>query len=186
MSDTFPVGPRRDSLDRLVPEVYDELRRVARRQLRRVAAEGAGALATDELVHETYLKLRAAQPTGWADEAHFYGIAAHAMRQILVDLARREGARKRGGGRRATTLTSRHGAYEIQLDDLVALDEALEQLNAVDGRLRRIVEFLFFSGMTQDQVAQLLGVSIRTIEREWKKAKLFLYRALHGDSGRSE
>lgn len=195
MPTEFPTdkstGPRRaspspDQLDALVPLVYDELRRIARRQIRRVgAADRSGILSTDELVNEAYLKLNAAAPTRWVDQTHFCGVAAHAMRQVLVDYARREQAQKRGGGRRATTLSSRHGAYEIQLDELIALDDALDQLDKVDTRLRRIVEYLFFSGMTQEQVANLLGVSTRTVEREWKKAKLFLYRALHGDAATS-
>jgi len=179
-------GPGADPIDALLPQAYDELRQIARRQLRRVGAgNGSGILCTDELVHEAYLKLSAAAPTEWADDAHFYGVAAHAMRQILVDFARREQAQKRGGGRRATTLSSGHGGFEIQLDELIALDQALEQLDAVDTRLRRIVEYLFFSGMTQEQVAKLLGLSTRTIEREWKKAKLFLYRALNEDAALS-
>jgi RNA polymerase sigma factor (TIGR02999 family) len=164
----------------VVPLVHDELRRIARRQLRRVgAAPGAGVLCTDELVNEAYLKLSAGAGPEWVDVAHFCGVAAHAMRQVLVDHARREHAQKRGGDLRATTLSARHGAYEIRLDDLLALDQALDKLDAVDTRLRRIVEYLFFSGMTQEQVARLLDVSTRTVEREWKKAKLFLYRALH-------
>lgn len=166
------------SLDTLVPMVHDELRRIARRQLRRVGS-GGGVLCTDELVNEAYLKLSAGAPADWVDLAHFCGVAAHAMRQVLVDQARREQAKKRGGGLHATTLSSRHGAYEMQLDELLALDQALDQLDAVDDRLRRIVEYLFFSGMTQGQVAELLQVSTRTVEREWKKAKLFLYRVLH-------
>jgi len=186
-TDESPTTGRRhssrlDRLDALVPLVYDELRRIARRQLRRVGtAGGTGVFSTDELVNEAYLKLSAAAPTVWADEEHFCGVAAHAMRQILVDHARREQAQKRGGGRRATTLSSRHGTYEIELDELLALDRALDQLDHVDTRLRRIVEYLFFSGMTQQQVASLLHVSTRTVEREWKKAKLFLYRAIQGD-----
>lgn len=176
----LPAAP--ESVDTLVPLVHDELRRIARRQLRRVgAAPGPGVLCTDELVNEAYLKLSAGAGTDWVDLAHFCGIAAHAMRQVLVDHARRAHAQKRGGGLRATTLSARHGAYEIRLDDLLALDQALDQLDAVDSRLRRIVECLFFSGMTQVQVAALLDVSTRTVEREWKKARLFLYRALHED-----
>ncbi len=186
MSTELPIDKSPDPLDALVPLVFDELRRIARRQLRRVgAADGNGVLCTDELVNEAYLKLSAASPTGWVDKAHFCGVAAHAMRQILVDFARRDQAQKRGGGRRPATLSSRHGAYEIQLDELIALDQALEQLDRVDTRLRRIVEYLFFAGMTQEQVANLLGVSTRTVEREWKKAKLFLYRAVHGDTALS-
>jgi RNA polymerase sigma factor (TIGR02999 family) len=170
-------------VDALVPLVHDELRRIARRHLRRVGAEGGrGVLCTDELVNEAYLKLRAGAGADWVDRAHFCGVAAHAMRQVLVDHARREQAQKRGGGLRATTLSSRHGAYETRLDELLALDEALDKLDVVDTRLRRIVEHLFFGGMTQEQVAGLLDVSTRTVEREWKKAKLFLYRALHEDA----
>lgn len=174
---------RVDDLDAIVPVVFDELRRIARRQLRRSGAPVKGdVLCTDELVNEAYMKLSSAAPAVWADRAHFYGVAAHAMRQILVDFARREHAAKRGGGQQMTTLSVRHGAYEIRLDEMIALDEALDRLDAVDERLLRIVEYVFFAGMTHEQVAKLLGISTRTVEREWKKAKLFLYTTLHGDS----
>lgn len=189
---TDPAGPREGTpatvrgLDALVPLVYDELRRIAKRQLRRVGGrDGVGLLSTGDLVNEAYLKLHAASPTTWVSEAHFYGVAAHAMRQILVDHARRAQAAKRGGGVQRTTLSARHGAYEIDLDELIALDEALDRLDEVDTRLRRIVEWLFFSGMTQRQVAELLGVSTRTVEREWRKAKLFLHRLLRPDASTS-
>jgi len=182
LADECPRGSDSVQVDVLVSVVHDELRRVARRQLRRLGAvEGSGVLCTDELVNEAYLKLSSATATEWINKAHFFGVAAHAMRQILVDHARREQALKRGGGRSATTLSSRHGAYEIQVVELIALDQALDRLDRVDTRLRQIVEYLFFSGMTHEQVAKLLGVSTRTVEREWKKAKMFLYRALQGD-----
>lgn len=178
-----PGASRRSdaAFDDLVPVVHDELRRIARRQLRRVGAAEGGVLSTDELVNEAYMKLRAAAPTAWRDDAHFFGVVAHAMRQILVDHARRAQARKRGGGLLATTLSSQHGAVEIRLDELIALDEALDRLDAVDSRLRLVVEYLFFGGMTQAQVADLLGVSTRTVEREWKKARMFLLRTLRGE-----
>ena len=160
--------------DGLYPLVYEELKRIARHQLRGDA--GAATLSTTELVHETFLKLGGA--AGWEGRGHFFGAAARAMRQVLVDFARRRGSAKRGGELARVSLSDVEGELAVQLDGLVALDEALDRLNAVDERLRQIVELRFFAGLSEREVAELLGVTPRTIERCWVKARLFLLREL--------
>jgi RNA polymerase sigma factor (TIGR02999 family) len=167
----------RHAFDRLLAMVYDTLKEIAHRQLS-VRRRGS-ALCTTELVHEAYFKLAGRGGELWADRAQFCGIAANAMRQVLVDQARYRNATKRGGGDEAITLTAGHGAVDPSVVDVLALDQALERLGERNERLRRVVEYLFFGGMTQEEVAVVLGVSTRTIERDWLKAKLFLHRELH-------
>ena len=167
------------ALDDLYPLVYEELKRVARRQLRVVAS----SLSTTELVHETFLKLSANPPSGWDGRGHFFGTAARAMRQVLVDFARRRGAAKRGGELARVSLTDAEGELAVELDEIVALDEALDQLDAVDQRLRRVVELRFFAGLGEREVAEILGVTPRTVERDWVKARLFLLRTLEESRG---
>jgi RNA polymerase sigma factor (TIGR02999 family) len=161
----------------LLATVYDTLKGIARRQLSR-RRRGA-ALCTTELVHEAYFKLSGQAEHEWRDRAHFCAIAASAMRQVLVDQARRLNAAKRGGGAEPISLTAGHGAVDASVVDVLALDEALDRLGALNERLRQVVEYLFFGGMTQQEVAELLGVSTRTVERDWLKARMFLHRELH-------
>ena len=165
------------AFDLLLAMVYDTLKRIARRQL--WLRRNGATLCTTELVHEAYFKLAGQAGSGWQDRAHFCGIAASAMRQVLVDHARHRNAAKRGGGDQPITLTSWQDAGEASVVDVLALDEALDRLGALNERLRRVVEYLFFGGMTQEEVATVLGVSTRTVERDWLKAKLFLHRELH-------
>jgi RNA polymerase sigma factor (TIGR02999 family) len=167
------------AFDRLLPLVYASLKEIAHRQLRRHA--GPPTLCTTDLVHETYLKLVRQAPVEWAGEAHFYGVAARAMRQVLVDNARRRGAAKRGGDARLT-LTSQQLTFELNATELLALDEALDRLDRLNRRLRQVVEYRFFAGMEEQQIAQLLGVSTRTVERDWTKARLFLHRELYPEA----
>jgi len=162
---------------RLLAMAYDTLKEIARRQLSRRRRESA--LCTTELVHEAYFKLAGQATPSWEDRAHFCGIAANAMRQVLVDHARRRTAAKRGGDADPVTLTAGHAAVEPSVVDVLALDEALDRLGELNDRLRRIVEYIFFGGMTHEEVAEVLGVSTRTVERDWLKAKLFLHRELH-------
>ncbi|MFI5228021.1 MAG: ECF-type sigma factor [Gemmatimonadales bacterium] len=162
------------ALDDLYPLVYDELKRVARQQLR----ASASTLSTTELVHETFLKLAANPPAGWEGRSHFFGTAARAMRQVLVDFARRRGAAKRGGELARVSLSDAEGELAVELDEIVALDEALDRLDAVDPRLRQVVELRFFAGLAEREVAELLGVTPRTVERDWVKARLLLLRDL--------
>lgn len=164
-----------DAVDRLYPVVYDELRGVAARQLRR---ERPGhTLHPTALVHEAYLKM-AGSPAEASDRAHFLALAARAMRQILVDHARRRGARKRGGDWHPTTLTDGSGSIELDPTELIALDRALETL---DERQRQVVECRFFGGMEETEIAEALNVSERTVRRDWVKARAWLYRELYPD-----
>lgn len=161
------------ALDRLVPLVYEELRSLAKRELYR--EQQGHTLHATALVHEAYLKLAGSRMPA-SDRAHFLAIAARAMRQVLVDHARRRKAVKRGGDMVCTTLTDGGAPVEFRPDELIALDEALEKL---DPRQRQIVEFRFFAGMEEKEVADVLGVSDRTVRREWVKARAWLYRAMY-------
>lgn len=165
-----------EAFDRLMPLVYQDLRQVAHKQLRR---ERGPSLETTALVHELYLKLIKQADVDWEGRSHFYGIAARAMRQILVDFARKRQAEKRGGDWRRTTFTNRHLGFEMNLEEILALDEALEELGTVDERQRRVVEMRFFGGMTVDEIATVLGVTSRTVHRDWTKARAWLYSELY-------
>lgn len=164
------------ALDLLMPLVYDELKRIAHHQL--LVKGPAATLCTTELVHEAFLKLAAGTGAGWESRAHFFGAASRAMRQVLVDFARRRAADKRGGHLDRISLGDADAALEIQLDEILALDSALERLAAVDPRLRQVVELRFFGGLPEGEIAGMLGVSPRTIERDWLKARLILLQAL--------
>lgn len=168
------------AIDRVFPIVLDELRRVARRQFR--ARGRPGTLDTDALVNEAYLKLSAGQSPTFEDRVHFFGVAASAMRQILVDYARRRTAAKRGGGIRAATLDTGHGGRATDLDGLLALDQALDRLDRLNPRLRQVVEYRFFGGLTEEEIADLLDISTRTVERDWQKARMFLHDQLDPSS----
>jgi len=164
-----------DAFDRLVTQVYDELRRLARHHLR----QHRQSLCTTELVHEAYLKLADHAETDWQGRAHFFSIASRAMRQLLVDHARKRNAQKRGGDWQRTTLTTRHLGVSVAWDELIALDDALDRLDTVDTRLRKVVEHRFFGGMTENEVADVLDVSTRTVQRDWRKARAWLYKELY-------
>jgi RNA polymerase sigma factor (TIGR02999 family) len=162
--------------------VYDELKGIAHRHLRDA---GAGdTLSTTELVHEAYLKLSRTPGNRWDNRGHFFGAASRAMRQVLVDFARKRQAMKHGGAQERVTLDSSNSALELQLDEMLALDAALDRLNAVDERLREVVELRFFGGLPETEIAEVLGVTPRTVERDWVKARLFLLRELEA-KGRS-
>jgi len=164
------------ALDRLVPLVYDELRRVARRHLR---GESPGhALQATALVHEVYLRLVDLDRMTLTNRAHFFAVAATVMRQILVDHARRQRADKRGGGVTVLGLDEALPAAWRSSVDVLALDEALEALSAIDARQCRVVELRFFAGLTIDEAATALGISPATVEREWALAKAWLFRRL--------
>ncbi|HEU4564503.1 MAG TPA: ECF-type sigma factor [Gemmatimonadaceae bacterium] len=168
-------GGEQGVLDRLLPLLYDDLRRLAQRQLRR---EGeARTLHATDLVHEAYLKLAAGGALDAAGRAHFMAIAARAMRQVLVDHARRRGAAKRGGGWERATLASGHDAFSFEPEEMLALDRALEEL---EPRQRQVVEYRFFAGMEEREIADALGISERTVRRDWTKARAWLLRSLGG------
>jgi RNA polymerase sigma factor (TIGR02999 family) len=164
------------ALDRLVPLVYEELRRVARRHLRR---ESPGhALETTALVHEAYLRMVDVDRMTIANRAHFFSLAAVLMRQILVDHARRKQADKRGGGVTMVSLDNASPAAQPLSVDVLALDEALAALAAFDPRQCRVVELRFFAGLSIDEASEALDISPATVEREWAMAKAWLYRRL--------
>ena len=167
---------RADALDRIFPLVYDELHRLAHRQLKR-ESEGH-TLNTTALVHEAYLKLVDITRVEWQDRVHFLSTAARAMRRILIDYARHHRRERRGGGDRPVTLEEGLVAADSQADTLLAIDMALEQLGVLNERLVRVVECRYFGGMSEEETAQAMGVNVRTIRRDWFKARGFLERAL--------
>lgn len=160
----------RAALDRVVAQVYDDLHHMAKRQLAREL--GAPALEPTSLVHEAYLKLAGHVPRA-VDRGHFLAIAAHAMRQVLVDHARERRAAKRGPDWARTTLSGGDWVLQVDADSLLALDEALERL---DPRQRQVVECRFFAGMDDAEIADALGVTTRTVRRDWVKARAWLNR----------
>lgn len=162
----------REALDHITGLVYDELREIARRHRR--ARDNASSLATTALVHEAYLKLVDQSQATWNDRAHFLALAAVAMRHILTDRAKARFAAKRGGSRVAITLDEELIAAEDQPDALLQIDDALRRLDEVDDRLARIVECRFFGGLTNEEIARVLGVTVRTVERGWVKARMLL------------
>jgi RNA polymerase sigma factor (TIGR02999 family) len=164
------------ALDRLVPLVYDELRRVARRHLRR--EQPGHALQATALVHEVYLRLVDVNQLTLKNRTHFFAVAATLMRQILVDHARRQQADKRGGGATMMSLDDVSPAAQPPSVDVLALDQALAALAAIDARQSRVVELRFFAGFNIDEAAEALGMSPATVEREWALAKAWLFRRL--------
>jgi len=161
-----------EALDKLIPVVYDELRRQAARYLR---GERPGhTLQTTALIHEAYLRLINQHNIEWKDRAHFYAIAARLMRQILVDHARKRQAAKRGGSDIKVRLEEEMVMSPERNVDLVALDEALTRLAGIDPQQSRIVEMRYFSGLSTEETAEVMGVSSRTVKRDWNVAKAWL------------
>ena len=170
----YDIGQK--SVDEVVELTYQELRAIAHRRL--VARGRGGTLSTTALVHEAYLKLVDQSQSGWKDRAHFFALASLAMRHVLVDRARERQALKRGGEHRQVTLNDDVTSVEEQADVLLQIDEALERLAAFEPRLARVVECRFFGGLTEADTAEALGVTIRTVQRDWVKARVLLRRAL--------
>jgi DNA-directed RNA polymerase specialized sigma24 family protein len=150
-----------EALDALMPLVYDELRRVAQHYLRRERCDHT--LQSTALVHEAYMRLAGQSQPQWQNRAHFFGIAAHLMRQILVEHARGRGAAKRGG-------------------NAIALDRALQELSELDAQQGRIVELRFFAGLSIEATSEVLGVSPATVKRDWVTARAWLFRAMKGEA----
>jgi RNA polymerase sigma factor (TIGR02999 family) len=174
-------GGAPDAMDRLLPLVYGELRRIAHRQL---GAERAGhTLSTTAVVHEAYLRLAGQRDEAWADRAHFFALAARVMRRVLTDYARRHRAARRGGpggGRVALEEADAAGVLVAaeRAAELLALDEALDRLARSDERLAQVVECRVYGGLSAAETAEALGSSLRTVEREWALAKGWLYQEL--------
>jgi len=165
-----------DPLDQVVTLTYQELRAIAHRRL--AAAGGGATLSTTGLVHEAYLKLADQSRAEWRDQSHFFALASLVMRHILVDRARERSAQRRGGGGRQITLDDEVIGLEDQSEALLQLNEALEALATVDPRLVQVVECRFFGGLTESEIAEALGVTIRTVQRDWVKARVLLRHAL--------
>ena len=169
------------ALERLVPLVHQELKRVAHRQMRRERANHT--LQTTALVNEAYLRLVDCQQVDWKSRAHFLALTSRLMRRILVDFARSRDSRKRGGEEQVVTLDEGLIGSPGRGQDLLALDAALATLSAEDDRKGRVVELRFFGGLSVDETAEVLETSRRTVLRGWKLAKLYLMRELDGAAG---
>ena len=168
------------ALERMLPLVYDELRRLARRHLQH--EQKGHTLQSTALVHEAYLRMMD-QSAKWQNRAHFFGIAAQMMRRVLVDHARSRRAAKRGEGIRMETLDADLAAPETRGVDIEALDEALANLRKIDPRQEKIVELRFFAGLSIEDTAEVLQLSPATVKREWTTARAWLYRELMPASG---
>jgi len=165
----------RDALESLIPLVYGDLRRMAERHLR---GERPGhTLQPTAIVHEAYLRLVGGEEGGWQNRAHFFAAAARSMRRILVDHARAREAKKRGGGE-SPLLLDTAVMVEPRAVDLIAVDDALEKLTALDPVEGRVVELRFFAGLTEDETADAIGISPATVRRKWLVAKAYLHREL--------
>jgi RNA polymerase sigma factor (TIGR02999 family) len=164
------------ALDRLIPLVYDEMRRLARYYMRRERREHT--LQTTALINEAYIRLVDHKGMRWQNRAHFYGVAAQAMRRILVDHARSRNYEKRGGGARMVELDEAAAVAQEQAAEMIALDEALNDLAALDPRQSKTVEMRYFGGMSVEETAEALGVSPVTVMRDWRAAKAWLLRAI--------
>ena len=173
----------RAAQEQLITLVYDELHRLARRYMRR---ERPGhTLQTSALVNEAYLRLVGAKNIHWENRAHFFAVSAQVMRRILVDFARAKRDLKRGGGARQVTLDDGVMAVPAPRVDLLALDEALTRLAALHPRQSEIVEMRYFGGLSEDEIAGVLKISVRTVQQDWRLARLWLYRELN-DGGRDD
>ena len=176
-----------EAMDRLMPLVYRELKRIAHRQLG--VEVGGHTLSTTAVVHEAYLRLAGQARAEWVDRGQFFAIAARTMRRVLIDYARQHQAARRGGPGRARVALDflEHAdspAISIpdRADSLLALDEALEELHRVDERLARVVECRFFAGLNEVETSEALGVSQRTVSRDWQMARAWLHEALRDDA----
>lgn len=166
----------KDALDKLVPFVYDELRRLARHYM---GGEKKGhLLQTTALVNEAYIKLVDSSRVRWLDRNHFIAVSAQMMRRVLVDIARSQNYQKRGGGLQQVTFAEDLNVSLSKNEDLAALDEAIENLTKMDERKGKVVELRFFGGLTVDETAEVLKVSPDTVMRDWKFAKVWMLREL--------
>ncbi len=170
--------------EEVLPMVYQELRRIAARQLRRERDDHT--LEATALVHEAYMRLQGQAGFQWPSRAHFFAFAAHLIRRILVDHARNRNRAKRGGGWERVTLAEAADLALGKNPDLLALDEALTSLETLDPRKAAVVELRFFAGLNLEETAAQLGISPETVGREWRRAKAWLYCQLRSQEGRCE
>jgi RNA polymerase sigma factor (TIGR02999 family) len=168
------------AFERLVPMVHGELRRIARRHMGH--ERGDHTLQATALVNEAYLKLIDIEKVKWQDRAHFFAMSSRLMRRVLIDVARARGYQKRGAGAHRVTLDEGRVASTGRGADVIALDEALEALAKLDARKSQVVEMCYFGGLSIEETAAALGVSVRTVKRDWTMAKLWLVRELKKSS----
>ncbi len=171
---------QRQVMDQLLPLVYDELRHIAQRH--RAKQHAGQTLNTTALVHEVYLKLIDQTRIPWQDRVHFFAVAARAMRFIMIDYARQQNARKRGGDQIKVSLDEMVTAAQMEATELLALNAALERLALRDERLAQIVECRFFGGLTIEETAAVLDMGTRTVQRHWQKARLLLYHDMRSNT----
>jgi RNA polymerase sigma factor (TIGR02999 family) len=170
------------AIEALWPRVYAELRRLAHERLHDFRA--GDTLDTGALVHEAYLRLVDGSRVGWNDRAHFLALASRAMRFVLVDYARARSADKRGGpdqDLRLDTAAASDGSVAERATELLSLHSALDRLTSTDNRLGQLVEYRFFGGLTYDEIAEVTGLSVPTVKRDWRRARTYLYRSLQGE-----
>jgi RNA polymerase sigma-70 factor, ECF subfamily len=164
------------ALEQLMPLVYEELRRMARGYMRRQPS--GRAFQTTELIHEAYLRIAKQKDQNWQNRAHFFGVAAQAMRHILVDYARSKNSQKRGGLAKKITLADNLVSSEIRSEEIVALDGVLKKLALLDERKAQVVEMKFFGGLKTEEIAEVLKLSPETVKRDWRFARTWLLREL--------
>ncbi|MEM7352557.1 MAG: ECF-type sigma factor [Acidobacteriota bacterium] len=164
------------AFDRLLQVVYDDLKKIAHWQLLKLSSKGT--LATTELVHETYFKLAAQANPDWQSRRHFLRISSRAMRQVIVDMARRRSAAKRDHGREPYELLDVDLAIRDDIEKILTIDQALNGLAGLNERLSSVVECRFFAGLTEEETAEALGVSLSTAQRDWKQARAWLKKSL--------
>lgn len=167
------------AVDKLLPLVYEDLQKIARNKLR--GEKSNHTLNTTALVHEAYLKLVDQKNTNWKNRAHFFAICAQAMRRILINHAKNRKAQKRGGSEIVATFDEENFLRETKTDELLQLDEALTRLSKLNERQSKVVELRFFAGLTQDEIAEVLGVSKPTVRLDWRFARAWLSREMKRD-----
>ncbi len=166
------------ALEQLMPLVYEELRQMARRYMRRQPS--GHTFQTTELIHEAYLKIAKQDEQNWQNRAHFFGAAAQSMRHILADYARSKHSQKRGGWQERVTFTEGDLVSDGRSEEIIALDDALNQLAVLDERKTRVVEMKFFAGLNVEEIAEVLKISPETVKRDWRFARTWLLRELSG------
>lgn len=170
------AGGDAEALEDLMPLVYEQLRQLARRQI--AGNKRHHTLNTTALVHEAYLQLQRSSDVDWQGKGHFYAICSRTMRRIIVDYARRQSAQKRGGGKSDLTLEPHHAPLVNEAETWLALDRALDVLGSFNERLARTVECRFFAGLSEEETAEALSVSRRTVQRDWPRARAWLRKEL--------